>query len=860
MSRSVSLLFSFFFVALLSFSAFAQSGEKTIQEKIDALIKFHGMETIAYAKAAGNYYYGLGGFPEDKQEAYFWWNICLYESEKQMSMQDSFRYMEEAVEEAGRQFGKENITGTHMMGKMLLEPGVRQGCADFVDYINKYVPQLNTKAVQSRIAEWKKTHPNTVPKRTPEQKKQFELNHRFLNAISTNAQLDPIGIQALVDAGADLSMKTLERPRSVLAVIVAKKNADVLAILLKAHKFEKDEMQAALKSAYLDADWKMADILVSHGAVPDEGLYIFALQGAMQQNDFERVDYFLKQGTRVEHGAFDGRGPAGTLIAKGYNQMLARYLSLLEIPEKLPRHTDNREGHINNLFAAAGEQGNIEAMQILLKAGADINAHTIGGNALLKAIAAKQDKVVDFLIKQGASFEGGHRKKERLMENAFYAKNQDTIDILVKAGIPLTPEQQKLLAQCKFRKKTCPGSITLYVGPPKCDEDVCRFHSMDKDKLEKIVDHPTNAVNASAVDVLRSGNGPDVERVMDDIMREPGKYSPATLRALSERLFARYRDDEGIFWYMAADIRATGDRAVCKTVKPNYRGDRQVGISHVFDFLKRRRMEYVLETAKKVVEWDSRTPYDYNFQWGFWETSCLPLEEQAKKRQEIRGYYAPPHMPSALPVEEAWNNKMEDMLEKAQKGDVDAQARLGECYASIHRCHRPLQELMSMYDFQAEQEKERERTRPSSYLVKSKDFVESDAMNARKWLQKAADGGHPHAARMLANVKLFNPFTPEEKAEAYAAALEKFKRGEPHAIRGLVQYSPPSEGDKQIIEYAFLRVMAKVEQKDKTPAADRIYQNLSAEQRVLADKKAEDYIEKYYPLYGSIPVKKDNGG
>lgn len=857
--RFCAFLFSVFVLAFLLPSAvFAQSDGRSLQEKIDFLVKFHGgAKATAYADVAQRYYYGLGGFPEDKQEAYFWWNICLYESEGQMSMRDSFRYLEETIEDAGRQFGKGSLTGTHMMAKLLVDPQVRQGCSIYVDYIDKYAPKIKTKEVLSRIAEWKNANPRAaVPQRTAAQKEAFELKYRFLTAIDTNAQLDPVGIQALVDAGADLSVKTHERPRSALAVLIPRKNADVLTILLKAHRFEKDEMQAALKAAYLGADWKMADILVAHGAVPDAGLYTFALQAAMEQNDFERMDYFLKKGARVEHGAFERRGPAGTLIAKGYNQMLIRYLAILQVPEKLPPHTENRQGHLNNLFAAAAEQGNIEALQILLKAGANMDAHTIGGSAMVKAIAAKQDKVVDFLIKQGASLEGEHGKRERLMEHAFYAQNQETVNILVKAGIPLTAEQENLLAQCSFRKEICPSGVTVYGGPPKCGDNICRYQSMDKDKLDKIVNHPTNAVNAAAADTLRSGSGADAERVMADIMREPGKYTPATLRALAERLFARYRDDEGIFWYMAADIRATGDRAVCKTVKPNYRGDREVGISHVFDFLKRRRMEYVLDTVKKVKEWDSRTPYDYNIQWGFWETSCITPEEQVKKREEVRGYYAPPYMPSVLPAEEAWNKKMEDMLDLAEKGDVDAQAKLGNCYAAIHQCQRPLREIMEISDFQAQQKKEIEKSRASSYSIQQKDFSESDALNARKWLQKAADNGHPHAARMLANVKKLSPFTPEEKAAVFAEALESFKRGELRALHKLRAYYPNNEGDAEIVKYAFSRVLKQIDPKASTGTDVQIYEKLSPEKRVIADKKAEEYIKKYVPLFGSVPASK----
>ncbi len=855
MQRLAGSAWVFFFILFLSIPVSAQPEDLSIQNKIDALLKFHGgMDIAAYGVLGKNYYYGLEGFPEDKQESYFWFNACLHEGDGQMSMQDNFRYMEEAVDMARQQF-KEKLTGVHMMGKMLVEPQARQYCADFVDYINKYLPQLNNDAVQKRIEAWKKTHPLPVDTRTPAQKKQAELNYRFLYAINTNARLDPVGIKALIDAGADVSLKTLEHQKSALAVLVPKRNAEVLALVLQAHRFDREVMQEALKTAYLNGDKETAAVLIAHGAMPNERMYIFGLQGAMEQGDFAQVDYFLKKGAHIDLDAFEKNGPAGKLIAKGDNKMLALYLSLLPAP------MEYWQGNMNAMLASAGQQGNIEAMQILLGKGAEVNP-VMDETPLMKAIRAKQDRAVDFLLKHGAALDGADGGSARLMKEAFYAKNQATIELLMQAGIPLTAEHKELLAQCKFRKEICSDGTSRYGGPPKCGEELCRFQSVrNKGKLEKIIDHPMNEKNTTAADILRNGKEDLVDKTIAQIMAAPETYTPATLHVMAERLFARFRDDEGIFWHMAADLRARGDRYICKTVTPKDSGDRDLWSSPIFDFLKRRRMEDVLETVPKVVAWDRQTPYAYNIQWGFWETSCMPPAEQVKKREEVRHTYRPEHMPEILPVEAAWQNKMEDMLEKAEKGDVNAQYQLGHCYAYIHRCHRPLKEIMAVNDFQAQQEKERRNARgkQKSNIVKVenyKGFEESDALNVRKWLQKAVDNGHPYAARDLADVRLSNPFTPEEKAAAYEVALQKFKQGDRYAYTALKNYSPEGEGNKKILEYAFLRVMAEVEKKAGMSAADRLYKKFTEGERKIADQKAEAYIKKYAPLFNSEPKEK----
>jgi len=853
MLRMAGTAWIFVLILFVSLPVSAQPKDAGIQDKINALMTFHGgMDIAAYGMIAKNYYYGLEDFPEDKQEAYFWFNACLHEGGGQMSMQNNFRYIEEAVDSARQQF-KESLNGVHMMGKMLVEPQARQYCADYVDYMNKYLPQFNNGGVQKRIADWKKAHPLPVDTRTPAQKKQAELNYRFLKAIDTYVDLDPVGIKALIDAGADVSVKTLEHQKSALSVLVSRKNAEVLALVLRAHRFNREERQAALKTAYLLGDKEMADALVAHGAVPDEDMYIFGLQGAMEKGDAALVDYFLKKGARVDVESFDKKGPAEKLIAKEDHKMLALYLSLLRIaPEK-------RQGHIDKLFVFAGQQGNIEAMQILLEKGAEINPAR-GETPLMAAVQARQDRAVDFLLKHGAIPDQENNGQARLMSAAFSAKNQSTIDLLIQAGLPLSEEQAGLLAQCKFRKEICSNGREKHGGPPKCDEDLCSSPVLDKAKLAKIADHPTNEKNAAAQDILKNGKGDAVEQTIAQIMAAPEEYTPRTLHAMAERLFARYRDNEGIFWHMAADVRAKGDRRVCKTVVNKYSGDRDLRMSPIFDFLKRRRMEEVLETVPKIIEWDRKTPYAYNMQWGLWETNCVPQAEQEKIREEVRSRYLPDHMPKVLPVEEAWQNKMEDMLERAEKGDVEAQYRLGICYAFIHRCHRPLKEIMAVNDFQALRGKEGKKARGKnkSNIVKVENyagFKESDALNARKWLQKATDGGHPHAAQKLAHVKLEKPFTPEEKAVAYEKALREFKQGERHAYLKLKLYAPESEGDKKILEYAFLRVMSQIDNKDIS-LAERLYKKFNDEERKRADQKAEEYIKKFVPLFNTEPKEK----
>lgn len=854
MQRWMGVFFFFFFsVFVFSVTAAAQRAEPTLQDKINARIKFHGgMDAAAYAEIGAYYYYGLEGFPEDKQEAYFWYNACRHEGEGQMSMADGFRYLEETFDQAARQFGREKMSGVHMMAKVLVEPGVRMACIDVVDYMNKYLPQYNNKAAQERIAAWKKAHPLPVDVRTPEQKKQAELKYRFLTAISgIGTQVDPVGIKALIDAGADVFAKTLEHQKSVLSVLVLRKDAEVVALVLQAHRFDAAEMQESLKTAYLSGDRDMARVLIQYGAVPDRNLYTLGLQGAMEQGDQAQVEYFLSKGARVDLAAFDKQGPAGKLIAKGDNEMLALYLKLLPA-------TEGRARHINALFVSAAEQGNVEAMQMLLKEGAIINPEH-GEEPLVKAVRAKRDESVDFLLKNGATLDVNNGGRARLMEEAFYAKNQTTVDLLVQAGIPLTADQQALQAQCKFRKEICPDDgRVIYGGAPKCEEKLCRTLLRNQDKLEKIVDHPTNQKNAAAVDILRNGKGQAVEDIIQEITTAPEFYSPATLGAMSKRLFAQYRDDEGIFWHMAAELRSNGDREVCKTSKYRF-GDREMRRSHVFDFLKRRRMEDVLGMIPKVIDWDRQTPYSYNMQWGFYETTCLPSEEQAKKREGERRIYKPYNMPEVSPVEAAWMNRMEDMLEKAEKGDVEAQYNLGFCYAYIHRCHRPLKEMMEIQEHMVLQEKERKRSRATSGTNEAerkilKDFDKLDAMNARKWLQKAADNGHPHAARVLSDIKLRSPYTSEEKAAAYDAALQRFKQGEVHAYRDLVRYENPAhEVDSNVINYLDFRMQGKIGGKEQSGRADSIYKKFSEEERKRVDAILEEHIKKYVPLYNTMP-------
>lgn len=100
------------------------------------------------------------------------------------------------------------------------------------------------------------------------------------------------------------------------------------------------------------------------------------------------------------------------------------------------------------------------------------------------------------------------------------------------------------------------------------------------------------------------------------ILKSPGKYAPPILYVLSAVLFEEGKKDEAVFWLHAGRLRARFDARRCAdetarqavTVLNDAFGPR-------IDQYAAQDLKRLENTVARVVDWDRRTPYDYDHRW-----------------------------------------------------------------------------------------------------------------------------------------------------------------------------------------------------------------------------------------------------
>lgn len=120
----------------------------------------------------------------------------------------------------------------------------------------------------------------------------------------------------------------------------------------------------------------------------------------------------------------------------------------------------------------------------------------------------------------------------------------------------------------------------------------------------------------AALAVLVGDDEKEIQRVVAEVLAEPGSYNPTVLSALSGALYHSERRDEAPFWFYAGQLRARADANVCADVSARQ------GVSILNDKFGKpvnrymfHRLDKLTELIPKVVEWDRETPREYDHRW-----------------------------------------------------------------------------------------------------------------------------------------------------------------------------------------------------------------------------------------------------
>jgi len=242
-------------------------------------------------------------------------------------------------------------------------------------------------------------HPDLVQARTPKQQTLLHYAVRF--------KKEPI-VKFALAAGADVNAEDESKETAVNLCTKFDLNEPLLKLLLDAgadidHKNDRDEN--AFQDAIDDEDLDKARALLELGAAVDADVAIgnkTPLFEAIEDEQTEIVGMLLEAGANIHHTVFDSKD--------GALYVAARYGTLETIELLTAAGMDPNAGNangwkpINNINFRDAEK--IEAVKLLVAAGADINQLGAGNATLLSgAIRSKDTAFAKQLIEAGADFE-----------------------------------------------------------------------------------------------------------------------------------------------------------------------------------------------------------------------------------------------------------------------------------------------------------------------------------------------------------------------------------------------------------------------------------------------------------------------
>ncbi|MBM3618865.1 MAG: hypothetical protein FJX23_10050, partial [Alphaproteobacteria bacterium] len=654
----------------LSISVPAQATQKP-----DKLEKYLQEAQTAYGSYAQfelsrAYYFGIDGAKKDEGEAYYWASICAKGLKNTASFEEQITDMERMafIEETNRP-GVDPL-GAYTM-KLLLDPEMRIVCEDMVTVLGEKLPAAKKREMDAKAASWVAEQAHAEAPFDEAQFQRFLIKQR-LASEATAPKADPEGISKLLAQGGDAYLK---QPKATQWLKKATENGatEAMETLIDGGMNQPEYLRDALEVALDNNDAKAEKLLRDKGAPWNEELASRGLIGAMKANDAARADAYVKNGATLGNDPYKSKSLLSALIQENNVPMIKRYIAL---GGTVPSSGANSSGEP---LQAAAQYADGKTLDVLFNTGIAKEEKFESASFLDSAVRSRNLAAVQKVLPLATLQEA---EKTKLMANAVNNYHKPIVDYLLGKGFTLTEEQKTTIATCAPEELVCEGGRKIYGGPPHCQPIRC----IEKPKapLQEPVAHPSNTANAKALEVFSNGSSKEKTALIDTIQKTPGLYSPRVLNAMSHALFHKLRDDEGIFWGLAAEMRHEADSKICplNEGQVSYTG---ALYSTTHDFYKRREPEKVKEALERVRAWDAETPYDYNPQSSLYLSTCVAPERWEGIRAAVRRTFVYSSQ-TPLPEPKTEMLKMDELLPRAEKGDVEAQHQLGYCYLIPMQC------------------------------------------------------------------------------------------------------------------------------------------------------------------------------
>ena len=322
----------------------------------------------------------------------------------------------------------------------------------------------------------------------------------------------------------------------------------------------------------------------------------------------------------------------------------------------------------------------------------------------------------------------------------------------------------------------------------KITQQPARYIPQDAHKQEA-VPHASNIRSIEAMTALRYGSPDARSKAIKEVMAAPGRYTPPALKALSEALFAQFKDNEAVLWYLIGHLRESQAQKLCP--RKDNRSFLLAAEPRLVTYYKHMKPEEFSAFVTQAVTWSRQAPHEYNLQYGIYGSTCVPASEQAAIIESAQSDFVNFIADRPQDAPDAGNSKVVDLLPQAESGDAQAQFMLYGCYSKQLRCTLPNDELLLVYDVQAEQE--RAQASQSAKQFSAQPAHDAYTKKAWYWLSKSAAQKYAHAMQTQANIYLHgNTAQPKDDQKACAVMKEMQKLGL-SAVYALVPQSPWSK-------------------------------------------------------------------
>lgn len=475
-------------------------------------------------------------------------------------------------------------------------------------------------------------------------------------------------------------------------------------------------------------------------------------------------------------------------------------------------------------YGFANKGYDFEGIKKLISQGADVNAIRSGKPIVEQIAASGRLEPMKIFIAAGS------KVNEKTLDAAYNRKHMNIVEFLLKQGAHPSADLKNYLSTCPIQSKPCSDETSVYNTDANCSFSTCPTPSSN-------IQHVANVT----IKRLQDGTSDEKTAAIKDIMLNPRAHDPTVLNQMANVLFQKFRDDEGLFWYVAANLRKHMDYNLCQRDTKKISKWFELPKSTIAETYERLDPDRMLDITDKVIEWDRLTPVNYNRQWGTIESTCFPEARQNRIKDSLRMSFKEGNR-FTLKAEYLSKMNMDDLIPLAEAGDKEAQSKLGYCYSYKDRCLMPLDDRQKQYDATNAR---RYSAKTTSETIAAPDFKDEYKKKALFWLNKSVEQKYAPALRTLAQAYIDgNTIVEKDFQKSCLIALDLAKLDKSAAFN-IMAAASWAMGKKKNEQYAWLMTAAKAKNPDKLFASDTLEYNMSNADLAAAQALGEQYIEKY---------------